>query len=119
MRRLDSLRTRFVTGPVLRLIPGALQVTFDPNGQSPIGNDGTVMMNFRWAGAARAELVAPAGALVAPTWSWIQVPLGEAVLEEGTVSELRVVEGDGWRLTLPAGWRIVRTGNRVEVRPPG
>lgn len=33
-RRIDSLRTRFVTGPVLRLIPGSLQISFDPNGQS-------------------------------------------------------------------------------------
>lgn len=119
LRRLDSLRTRFVTGPVLRLIPGALQVTFDPNGQSPVGNDGTVMMNFRWAGAEGAELVAAAGALVAPTWSWIQVPLGSVSLADGALVERAVIEGDGWRLTLPAGWRVTRTGNRVEVRPPG
>ncbi len=119
VRRLDSLRTRFVTGPVLRLVPGALQVTFDPNGQTPLGSDGTVMMNFRWAGADSAELVAPQGALVSPTWSWIQVPLGEARLPEGALGEPLRIEGQGWRLILPAGWLVSRVGGRVEVRPPG
>ncbi len=118
-RRLDSLRTRFVTGPVLRLIPGALQVSFDPNGQTPLANEGTVMLNFRWAGADSAKLVAPKGALVSPTWSWIQVPLAAgAVIEPGVLSEPRVITGEGWTLTLPTGWRITRVQNRVEVRPP-
>ena len=60
-----------------------------------------------------------AGALVSPTWSWIQVPLGGVVVEDGTLAAQRVLEGDGWRLTLPPGWRITRSGARVEVRPPG
>lgn len=118
-RRLDSLRSRFVSGPVLRLIPGSLQVTFDPNGQTPLGDDGTVMGNFRWAGADSAELVAPAGALVSPTWSWIQVPLGADAPEPGVLAESRVVTGDGWRLALPRGWQVRRVGTRLEVRPPG
>src|SRR5690606_29368622 len=104
-----------VDGPVLRLIPGALQVTFDPNAQFPIGDTaGTVMMRFRWSGADGAELVAPEGALVSPTWSWIQVPLPAERLEPGAVTEPRTIEGDGWTLTLPAGWRITRVGARVE-----
>jgi len=117
--RNDSLRTRFVAGPVVRLVPGALQVSFDPNGQYPLGADGTVMTNFRWAAADGAELVAPPGALVAANWSYVQVPAGAAALEPGTVAERRVIAGDGWTLTLPAGWRITRVGKRLEVRPPG
>ncbi len=118
-RRIDSLRTRYVTGPVLRLIPGALQVSFDPNGQFPLGADGTVMMNFRWASTDGAELRAGGGALVSSNWSYIQVPLGAAALEAGTLTEPRVIEAEGWKLTLPAGWRVTRTGGRLEVRPPG
>ncbi len=146
-RRLDSLRTRFVTGPVLRLVPGALQVSFDPNGQTPLGDAGTVMTNFRWAGADGAELRAPSGALVSPRWDWIQVPLAAAAGPSpgvpgaagatgadsaavaarshaatlpvaGPLAEDRVIEGDGWRLTLKAGWRVSRVGSRVELRPP-
>lgn len=115
---LDSLRARFVTGPVLRLIPGALQVSFDPNGQTPLATDGTVMTNFRWAGKDSAELVAASGALVSPTWSYIQVPLGAVDIATGTLEQPRIIEGDGWRLTLPAGWRVSRVGRRVELRPP-
>lgn len=118
-RRLDSLRTRFVTSTALRLVPGSLRISFDPGGQYPIGGSGTVMMNFRWAADDGAELVATGGALVSPTWNWFQVPLGKVQLEPGTVAEPRVIEGDGWTLTLPAGWRVTRTGGRVEVRPPG
>ncbi len=117
-RRTDSLRTRFVASPALRFIPGSLRVTFDPNGQFPVGGDGTVMTNFRWAGDGGAEFVAPSGALVAPDWSWFQVPRGAARLEPGTLTEPLVLEGDGWRLTLPTGWRVTRVGSRTELRPP-
>lgn len=118
-RRLDSLRTRFVTGPVLRLIPGSLQISFDPNGQVPLGDQGTVMRNFRWAGTDGAELVARDGALVSPSWNWVQVPLGNAQLEVGTLGAALTLETAEWKLTLPAGWRVVRNGGRVELRPPG
>lgn len=118
-RRIDSLRTRYVTGPVLRLIPGALQVSFDPNGQFPLGSDGTVMTNFRWAGADGAELVARPGALVSSNWSYIQVPRGAVPLEAGVITEARTIEGDGWTLKLPVGWRLIVVERRLEVRPPG
>lgn len=117
-RRLDSLRTRFVTRAQLRILPPSLRVTFDPNGQTPLGDAGTVMLSFRWAASDGAELVAPEGALVAPDWSWFQVPLGAAAIAPGTLAEPLVLEGDGWRLTLPAGWRVTRVGTRLEVRPP-
>ncbi len=117
-RRIDSLRTRFVTGTVLRIVPPALRITFDPNGQFPLGEAGTVMTNFRWAGDGGAELVATSGALVAPTWQWFQVPLGDVRLEPGTLASPLSVSGDGWTLTMPAGWTIVRAGRRLEARPP-
>ncbi len=116
-RRIDSLRTRYVRGPVLRLVPAALQISFDPNGQFPLGADGTVMTNFRWTGTDGAELVARPGALVAANWSYVQVALGSTVLEPGTLAERREIVGDGWTLALPAGWVITRVGTRVEVRP--
>lgn len=76
------------------------------------------MSNFRWAGSDGAELVARPGALVASNWTFIQVPLGAVALDAETLTEKRVIEGDGWRLTLPAEWRVTRTSGRVEVRPP-
>lgn len=118
-RRLDSLRTRFVASPALRIVPPSLRITFDPNGQYPLGADGTVMMNFRWVGDDGAELVATGGALVAPTWQWLQVPLGDARIEAGTLAEPLSIAGEGWTLTLPAGWTIVRNDARFDARPPG
>jgi hypothetical protein len=118
LRRIDSLVARFVTGPTLRLVPGSLRVTFDPNRQQPIGTSGTVMMNFRWSSEQGGELVAEGGALVSPNWTSIQVPLGDATLETGPLTEPLLLEGDGWRLSLPAGWRVSRSGNRVTVMAP-
>lgn len=115
---LDSLRTRYVRPAVLRVIPASMQVTFDPNGQMPLDDQGTVMRNFRWASTDGAELSAPDGALVNPTWSHVQVPLGDASIAEGVVSEPIAVSGSGWRLTLPRGWVVKRVGLVTEVRPP-
>lgn len=115
---LDSLRTRYLRQPVLRIVPAAMQVTFDPNGQVPLDDQGTVMSNFRWANPDGAELSAPAGALVSPTWTHVQVPLGGASIAEGVVTDPIEVRGDGWQLKLPRGWAVKRTGLVTEVRPP-
>jgi hypothetical protein len=117
-RRLDSLRTRFVSGPVLRLVPPALRISFDPNRQYPLGDAGTVMLNFRWVSDDGAELVATGGALVSPTWNWFQVPLGDLAIAPGALTSPLALTGDGWTLTLPAGWVIGRSGRRLEARPP-
>ena len=116
-RRVDSLRALFVTGPVLRVVPPNMRVAFDPNAQVSLGAQGTVMRGFRWTGADGSERVAPEGALVSSQWDWVQVPLGAASLTEGLLDAPRVVEGRGWKLMLPAGWRVTRVGERVEVRP--
>lgn len=117
-RRVDSLRTRFVRAPSLRLFPRAMRVSFDPNGQTPLGTDGTVMRGFRWAADDGAELSAPDGALVNATWSAVQVPLGDLRVPEGVLRETLELSGAGWTLRLPAGWRMERSGNSIEARPP-
>jgi hypothetical protein len=75
-------------------------------------------MGFRWASEAGGELVADGGALVSPNWSWIQVPLGDARPEPGVLTDPLVLEGDGWKLSLPAGWRVTRNGRRYDLMPP-
>ena len=117
-KRLDELRAVFMKGKVLRVVPKGMQVAFDPNGQTSLGADGTVMRGFRWAGADGAELVAQGGALVSPQWDWVQVPLGNLSLPEGVLASPRALEGAGWKLSLPAGWKVTRIDGRVEVRPP-
>lgn len=121
--RRDSLKTRFVNGPTLRVAPGSLQISFDPNGQTPLGADGTVMTNFRWTTADGAEFVAAAGALVSPAWDWFQAPLDSVtqqhpLLVDGTLQEALTLESAAWRLRVPAGWVVARQGARVELRPP-
>jgi len=121
--RLDSLRSRFVNGSVLRVVPGSLQISFDPNGQTPLGTDGTVMTNFRWTTPDGAEFVAAGGALVSPSWDWFQAPVDSAtrqhpLLVDGTLKESLTLERAAWRLRIPAGWAVARVGTRIELRSP-
>ena len=117
-RTLDSLRTRYLRQPVLRIVPSAMQATFDPTGQRPLDDLGTGMNTFRWASSDGAELSAPAGALVSPTWSHAQAPLGDASLSEGVIPDPIEISGSGWRLKLPRDWVVTRRGSATEVRPP-
>ena len=120
-RRLADLRDRFVDGPTLRLRPGALQITLDPNRQTSLGAAGTVVGGLAWRSADGGALEAPEGALVPPDWSEIRLPLDVATasaLVEGTLSAPVEARAPSWRLTLPAGWRLSREGRDWVARPP-
>jgi len=122
-RRLEAarraVRERYLTGPTLRLRPGALRISFDPNGQTSLGAEGTVMRGVLWKGEGDAELLAPAGALVTADWAELRVPLDPATarqLEQGSAGAI-TLQGEGWSLRLPAGWRLERTGTNWVARP--
>lgn len=122
-RRLEALRRavreRYLTGPTLRLRPGALRISFDPNGQTSLGAEGTVMRGVVWKGAGGAELLAPQGALVTADWAELRLPLDPATarqLEQGSAGAI-TLQGEGWSLRLPAGWRLERTDTNWVVRP--
>lgn len=120
-RELAELRARFVDGPTLRLRPGALRISFDPRGQSSLGGAGTVMRGLAWRGDDGAELSAPAGALVTSDWSELRVPaatLPAGVLTAGPLAAPLHLEGDGWSLSLPAGWIVERDGGAWTLEPP-
>jgi hypothetical protein len=117
-RAIAALRARFVAGPTLRLRPPSLRITFDPRGQSALGESGSVMANVAWVGDAGAALEAPGGALVTPAWDELRVPLGAARLRPGVLAAATEWRGEGWRLRLPAGWRIEPAGRSWVATPP-
>lgn len=120
-RRLADLRARFVDGAALRLRPGALQITFDPGRQTSLGTAGTVMGGLAWKADDGAELEAPDGGLVLSDWSEVRLPLDatvQGVLSEGPLETRLEARGPGWRLALPAGWRLAREGRDWVARPP-
>lgn len=105
-RELADYRKRFVDGPTIRIRPGALNISFDPRRQASLGEAGTVMANLVWKSKDGAMLTAPGGALVTPTWSEVRVPLGSVHLTPGTLTVPLEVKGDGWALSIPAGWTV-------------
>lgn len=118
-RELNRLKAAFVTGPTLRIRPGVLRLTFDPRVQSSLGASGTVMGQLTWIGVDSAQLSAPDGALVVPDWTEVRVPLGKVRVAPGTLRARKSWVGDGWTLTLPAGWIVGRgDGGSVLVTPP-
>ncbi len=113
-----EMRTRFVTGPVLRIVPGAIRISFDPGGQLSLGADGTVMRSLRWTRDDQAELIASTGALVSADWKELRVPLGRARFEAGTLTTEQEWTGDGWTLRLPRGWHLARDASGWIALPP-
>lgn len=112
-RRADEYRMRFVQGPVLRVPMRDPAVSFDPRTLFPLGDAGTVygtmIVRSVWG-----ELLAKEGALMAPDWSGVTV--GAAALEGCGASWT----GQGWTLSLSAGWRLLREGDgwRVDEGAP-
>ncbi|MDP3939266.1 MAG: hypothetical protein Q8R92_14175 [Deltaproteobacteria bacterium] len=43
---------------------------------------------------------------------------GRRALEPGVFAEALLLDGDGWKLSLPAGWRVVRVGGRFDLMAP-
>ena len=117
-RQLADLRRRFVEAPVIRLRPATLRISFDPRRQSALGEVGTVMEGLTWRGDDGAELGAPDGALVAPDWSELRLPLGMVAPRAGVLAAPVEWRGDGWTLRLPAGWRVEQDGRNWLVLPP-
>jgi hypothetical protein len=105
-RRLAELRRRFVDGATLRLRPHDLRISFDPRDQTPLGDAGTIMANLQWKSDAGGDLHAVDGALVTPDWKELRVPLGDATLSAGRLTQPLHLTQPGWTLTLPAGWHL-------------
>jgi hypothetical protein len=105
--RLALLRGRYDAGRVLRLRPGQLKLSFDPNRltQLPIG---TVRGGLSWRSEDGARLTAEEG-LITVDWSEIHLFLGDSDVP---------TSGPGWDLVLPPQWRVEPDSRGWLVRPP-
>jgi len=94
--RIAELRDKFVNGPVL-VAPFASGASFTNAGMTPIPGAGTVTPNYRvtapW-GSLEAAL-----ALVSPDRTTVTLPAPAK-------TEGRTIAGDGWTITLAAGWSV-------------
>ena len=99
IRRDADLRASLVDGPVLVIPIGSQGISFDPRSVVVLDGVGTVYRRVKTAGAW-GQLDASGPALVVPDWSAVRVP-GPVKIGGQTIS------GQGWELTLAAGWAIV------------
>jgi hypothetical protein len=109
--RVAQLRRRFVDGPVLTM-PAAGRGTSDTTGSVGIPGVGTVFFRNFTLSARWGRLDADGGVLRAADGATLSVPVTAPL--EGTT-----LQGDGWRVTLNAGWVVqpaARPGSFTIVR---
>ncbi|MEP6590402.1 MAG: hypothetical protein ABJC19_04385 [Gemmatimonadota bacterium] len=117
-QRLALLRVRYLDGPTLRLRPKLVNISFDPNLATTLGDSGTVYGTLSWKGPNDAVLDASSGAFVNATWSELRVPLDAVRPTAGVLAEVTTWRGEGWTLTLPVGWRVEALGESWVLTPP-
>ncbi|HKW98143.1 MAG TPA: hypothetical protein VJN43_10445 [Bryobacteraceae bacterium] len=102
-RRQKSLRdyqARLVDSPVLVIRLRKMNIQFDPNEVTPLGEHGTVYPHLRVTDEWGA-LTASRGALVSSDWTQVTLPAPAR-------PEAVPLEGDGWKLELKPGWKLER-----------
>jgi hypothetical protein len=109
--RVAELRRRFVDGPVLTM-PAGGSGTSDTRGSVGIPGVGTVFFHDFTRSAQWGRLNANDGVLLSADGSRLSLPVTEPL--EGTT-----LKGDGWSITLNAGWIVqpaARPGSFTIVR---
>jgi hypothetical protein len=115
-KQIAALRAQFVNGPLIRIRVQGSNIAFDPNRQTSLGTDGTVMGGFLWRTDDGAELSAPAGALVTSDFQEFRIPRDSVSLPPGPVQEKRTWKSAGWSLTLPPGWVVSEDAQGILVK---
>ena len=106
-KRMAADRARFVDGAVLKLPLRSPNVSFDPNTLAPLEPFGTVYKSAR-VSDAWGTLDVSRGALLATDWSSVTVALAP---DRGIASLVGpLIVGDGWKLELAPGWKLVPAG---------
>lgn len=115
LERVAASRKRFVEGPTLALPLREPQVSFNPNRLEPLDELGTVYRTLELVEAwGSLKVEEGGGALLTSDWSRLTLPAPKD--RPGTK-----LEGDGWTLTLKAGWRWLpgaRPGDWALVAEP-
>ena len=109
MRKLTIARMLSrIFDPVVIIPLRNMNVQFDPRNLQPLDNIGTVYPNIRisdnWG-----ILTVSNGALMSSKWTNIYVSALKITPEN---SDANLIEGDGWKLELNEGWRLVPSSER-------
>jgi hypothetical protein len=101
---LTLYRAKFIDGPTLTIPLQKMSVQFDPRTLQPLDDLGTVYPEIRISDVW-GILEASKGALVKGEW-------GSVVLTAPTDTSGSPIKGDGWRLELKPGWKLVRAARK-------
>ena len=96
---IASYRARLIDGPVLTIPLRQMNMQFNPGNLVALETVGTVYPDIRIVDVWGILTVTHGGALMSADFARIAVPAPQTT--GGSV-----IEGDGWKLELKAGWRI-------------
>lgn len=106
-KRLADYRKRLVEGPVLVVPLQEMQMTFDPNAVTPLGEHGTVYPSLTLRDRWGTLIVEEGGVLIAPDFTRAAVPWAGGRCAPS---------GSGWSLDLATGWVVLAGGRGEECR---
>jgi hypothetical protein len=104
---LARYRARLIDGPVLTMRQDGLMRSFNPNTLLPLDSSGTVYPTGTFSADWGTLEVSAGGAMVSKDFRLLRVPAPVA-----PDADAAQVVGDGWKLTLKAGW-VIRAGGRA------
>jgi hypothetical protein len=101
--QLADYRRRLLDGPTVTFRQSALARGFNPNQLIGFDDASTIYPTGNFGAEWGSLAVSKGGALVANDFSWLRLGAPAAL----TVQSDHTVHGDGWVLTLDAGWSVV------------
>ncbi len=105
---IANYKRMFLEDPSLKIGFEKMNISFNPNNVTPLEGIGTVYPTLRitdnWG-----VLTVGNGALLSSDWSHVRVTEPKSITPE-------LVEGDGWRLELNEGWKIVEDGSNYSLQ---
>ena len=111
---MAAYRARLIDGAALALPLRQMQMQFNPTDLVALEPHGTVYPNIRIVDVWGILTVSSGGALMGPRFDRVTV-------SAPTDPQGAVVQGDGWKLELKSGWKIIageRAGDFILVQEP-
>lgn len=103
LAKIQFYKELFLQKPTLKLSFRNMNVSFDPRDIMPIEDIGTIYPNLRitddWG-----ILTVEKGALLSSDWGHVLVTKPSSIKDD-------LATGDGWKLELNDGWKIVKSGD--------
>lgn len=104
-KRLSNYIDVFTKKPILTITAVSMNIGFNPSNMFDLGDYGTVYptaeVKDSWG---ELEVTGDSGGMLMKDWKVLYLPVDSEMALDNTS-----IEGKGWKLTLKAGWKVIKT----------